>query len=535
MAILAGVFSIIACVLLVVLLTRRGRAPDVDQSHTHARLQSLLDAHERAERAVKDELATARRESSESHKGVRDEVGGRLTAFAGTIDESSKGLRSELRSELQQQRDALKAQRDGLQTAIQVQRDELHAALKAQRDEVKAAMDLFGKSSTSSITHLGTQQQERLREFGEQLKGLSDSLDRRFSDLRAGVEKRLELMQADNAGKLELMRATVDEKLQGTLEKRLGESFKQVSDRLEQVHRGLGEMQQLSSGVSDLRRVMTNVKTRGTWGEWQLAALLEELLSPGQFERNFKCKERGGEVVEFAIRLPGPEDDEPCWLPIDSKFPIEDFQRLLAAGEAGDADAVMQAGAALEARVKGCARDIRDKYLSPPRTTNYGVLFLPTESLFAEVLRRPGLCEALQRDFRVTVCGPTTLAAFINALRMGFHTMAIQKKHGEVFKLLGTVKVAHEQFGDLLAGVRKKLDEAVDKLDSAGKKSEQIGRRLRDVDAGTPSLDGSVAAPMLTSGGSLNDDAPAPAADAPDAPGTPRITTRSVGSPLFSD
>lgn len=451
---LAVVLSLLACIGIIVLLVRRPAVPEpVDLSEPLERLRSLMDMQGRLERAVTDQLAGARKEAADGHGTLRAEVSTRLTAFG----------------------------------------DSSAAAAKALRDELRVATQQFSESASGSIVNLGKQTGERLTTFGDQLKHAVDSLDKRFADLRAVVEDRLKHLQAENALRLDEMRKTVDEKLQGTLERRLTESFKQVSERLEQVHKGLGEMQALSSGVTDLRRVMTNVKARGTWGEWQLGALLEQLLAPSQFEKNVRTKERGGEAVEFAIRMPGQGNDEPLWLPIDSKFPVEDYQRLLTASDAADAPAVAEAGAALEARVKGCARDIRDKYINPPRTTDYAVLFLPTESLYAEVLRRPGLAEALQRDLRVIVCGPTTLAALVNSLQVGFRTMAIQKRSGEVFKLLGAVKTQFEQFGDTLKAVRKKIGEAGDKIDEATKRTEMIGRKLKDVES-TPALDGVQAA-----------------------------------------
>lgn len=417
---IVAVLALAACVMLGLLLVRKPAAPVVDVSAILAGLSNLDALQQRLERTMGEQLATARHESAGSGKALREE----------------------------------------LATATQQ----------------------FGVSASGSIAALGKQMQQQLALFGQQLKGLSDSLDQRLATLRGAVDAQLKQIQIDNNQQLEKMRATVDEKLQSTLERRLSESFKQVSERLEAVQRGLGEMQSLSTGVTDLKRVMSNVKTRGTWGEWQLEALLEQMLTPSQYQKNYKPRDKG-EVVEFAIRLPGQDDGESVYLPIDSKFPVEDYQRLVAAADAGDADGVAAAGSALEARIKTFAREIRDKYIVPPKTTNYGVLFLPTESLYAEVLRRPGLAEGLQNDCRVTICGPTTLAALINSLQMGFRTMAIQKRSGEVFKLLGAVKGQFDQFGELLGQVQRKLDEASEKIGQASKKSDQISKRLRDVEA----------------------------------------------------
>jgi DNA recombination protein RmuC len=298
------------------------------------------------------------------------------------------------------------------------------------------------------------------------------------------VEQRLDLLRGENAKKLDEMRATVDEKLQATLESRLGESFKLVSDRLEQVHKGLGEMQNLAAGVGDLKRVLTNVKTRGTWGEVQLGALLDEVLAPGQFDRNVATRPGSSERVEYAIRMPGRGDDgAPCWLPIDCKFPLDAWQRLQDAIERADVDAVEASRRTLEQFFKTQAKDIRDKYVAPPHTTDFAILFVPTEGLFAEAVARPGLADALQRDCRVMLAGPTTLAATLNSLQMGFRTLAIEKRSTEVWRVLGAVKTEFVKFGDILAKTQKKLQEASNTIDQARGKSTTIARKLRDVEA----------------------------------------------------
>jgi DNA recombination protein RmuC len=296
------------------------------------------------------------------------------------------------------------------------------------------------------------------------------------------VEEKLQSMQSDNAKQLDQMRQTVDEKLQGTLEKRLGESFKLVSERLELVHKGLGEMQSLATGVGDLKKVLTNVKTRGTWGEVQLGAMLEQVLNPDQFSTNVATKD-GGERVEYAIRLPGQGDDkdEVVWLPIDAKFPVEDYQRLIDAQERAEVDAVEQAGKQLENRVRACAGDICSKYLNPPKTTDFGILFLPIEGLFAEVIRRTGLTEVIQRECRVVIAGPTTLWSILNSLQMGFRTLAIQKRSSEVWNLLAAVKTEWTKYGDVLDAVEKKLHQASETIEKARVRSRAVGRKLKDV------------------------------------------------------
>jgi DNA recombination protein RmuC len=313
-------------------------------------------------------------------------------------------------------------------------------------------------------------------------KSQREELTKSLEGVRAIVDLRLKELQKDNAQQIDKMRATVDEKLQGTLEKRLGESFKLVSDRLEQVHQGLGAMRQLASDVGGLQKVLANVKTRGGWGEVQLGALLEQVLTPEQFARNVKTRDESGDHVEFAIKLPGDENGAPVWLPIDAKFPTEDYQRLLAAQEQGNAVAVDEAMKSLETQLKKCAKDICQKYINPPRTTDFALMFLPTEGLYAEAIRRVGLVEQVQRDCRVVFAGPTTLAALLNSLQMGFRTLAIQKRSSEVWNLLAGVKTEFGKFGDALSAAKEKLDQAARKMEDVDVRSRAITRKLRDVE-----------------------------------------------------
>ncbi|MDQ5986869.1 MAG: hypothetical protein CSYNP_02602 [Syntrophus sp. SKADARSKE-3] len=319
-------------------------------------------------------------------------------------------------------------------------------------------------------------------EVGETVKRLADSNEKKLDALRVAVEDKLQGIQDNNAKQLEQMRQTVDEKLQGTLEKRLGESFRQVSERLEQVHKGLGEMQTLATGVGDLKKVLTNVKTRGTWGEVQLGNMLEQALNPDQYAANVAVKD-SSERVEYAVKLPGQgiSGDDSIWLPIDAKFPIEDYQRLLDLQDKADAEGAETAGRQLETRVKACARDICDKYLNVPKTTDFGILFLPIEGLFAEVIRRPGLTEAVQRDSRVVIAGPTTLWSILNSLQMGFRTLAIEKRSSEVWNLLASVKTEWMRYGEVLDGVQRKLNQASETIEKAKVRSRAIGRKLKDV------------------------------------------------------
>src|SRR5208337_4959143 len=371
-----------------------------------------------------------------------------------------------------------------LRDEIAKNREEATLVARQGREETGNALKSFGDSLQTSMTNIAGLQKDQMEAFAVRLARLTESNENRLEALRNAIDGKLKQIQEDNSRQLEQMRATVDEKLQGTLEKRLGESFKQVSERLEQVHKGLGEMQALATGVGDLKRVLTNVKTRGVWGEIQLEALLEQFLTPDQFARDVATRENSGERVEFAVRLPGRGDEdatEVVWLPIDAKFPIEDYQRLVDAQENCDPAAAEQAAKMLSATIKNCAKTICDKYINPPATTDFGIMFLPTEGLYAEVIRRTPLVESLQRECRVIVAGPTTLAALLNSLQMGFRTLAIQKRSGEVWDLLGAVKTEFGKFGTTLEGVKKKLDQASNTMDDAAKRSRAIERKLRNV------------------------------------------------------
>jgi DNA recombination protein RmuC len=413
-ALLAGILAF-----LIVLAKRR---PLADPSPLLPHFESMRQAQERVERAVREEIAKNREEASSHARSLREEVGATLK---GTNDTLVKTL-----------------------------------------GEVSAA------------------QHKRLEGFSSQLTALTASNEKKMEGLRSAVEAKLAQIQDDNSKRLEEMRKTVDEKLQGTLEKRLGEAFSLVNERLEQVHKGLGEMQTLASGVGDLKKVLTNVKVRGTWGEMQLGNLLEQILSPEQYASNVVTREGSGELVEFAIRLPGKDEMEgkAVWLPLDAKFPKEDYERLVDASERGDVDGVAAASQKLEATIRGEAKKIRDKYLDPPHTTDFGIMFLPSEGLFAEVLRRPGLVTTLQQEYRVNVTGPTTLAALLNSLQMGFRTLAIQKRSSEVWTVLGAVKTEFGKFGEILDKVKKKIDEASSTIDSAAIRTRSIQRKLRTVE-----------------------------------------------------
>jgi DNA recombination protein RmuC len=356
------------------------------------------------------------------------------------------------------------------------------------REELRSGLVQLTDSLLNRMAEIARLQKDQLDSFSKQLTDLTALNETKLETLRQTMEQRLQSMQADNTAKLEQMRVVVDEKLQSTLEKRLGDSFKQVSERLEQVYAGLGEMRTLAAGVGDLKKVLTNVKTRGTWGEIRLGQILDQILTPEQYAANVVTKQGGSERVEFAIRLPGPNADreEIVWLPIDAKFPQEDYQRLLDAQEAADREQADRSLRSLEIRVKAEAKAIRDKYIDPPHTTDFAILFLPVEGLYAEVLRIPGLCDHLQREYRVVVTGPTTLAALLNSLQMGFRTLAIERRSSEVWELLGAVKTEFGKFGDTLAKTKKKLQEAAHTIDQAEVRTRAIERTLRRVEEAPP-------------------------------------------------
>ncbi|HPE29127.1 MAG TPA: DNA recombination protein RmuC [Candidatus Mcinerneyibacteriales bacterium] len=377
-------------------------------------------------------------------------------------------------------------------------RQENQSAAREGRQELGKNIAAFESSLLAQMKTVSDLQEKQFNRFSAQLDKLISENERRLEALRESLEKNLRFLQEENSKKLDQMRQVVDEKLHATLERRLGESFNLISERLEAVYKGLGEMQKLASGVDDLKRVFTNVKTRGTWGEVQLGNLLEQILTSDQYAENVATREGSNDRVEFAIKLPGRDDaGSVVWLPIDAKFPQEDYLRLLDARDKADAGLAEEAVKALEKRIRNEAKNIREKYVDPPHTTDFAILFLPIEGLFAEVLRRPGLAESLQADFRVVVTGPTTLTALLNSLQMGFRTLAIEKRTSDVWKLLGAVKSQFSDFGDLLDKTQKKLKEASNSIENASRKSRVIQRKLRDV----TSLSGRESAAMLEEGG----------------------------------
>ena len=372
--------------------------------------------------------------------------------------------------------------RDDMQNELRLARQESADAARSLREEVAGGLKSTGDAVTRTLSEMTGLQKVQLENVAKRLESLTESNQASIQRLRDVVDERMKELVEKNERKLEQMRTTVDEKLQNTLEKRLGDSFKIVSERLEAVQRGLGEMQGLANGVGDLKRVLTNVKTRGTWGEYQLGAILEQVLSPSQYCKNVQTKEDSRDQVEYAVCLPGKDDGGQVWLPIDSKFPHEDYQRLLDAVDAADPDGVEKSSSALMRAIKTEAQRICDKYLNPPRTTDFAIMFLPTEGLYAEVLRKPGIVEDLQRNCRIVVAGPTTLAAILSSLRMGFHTLAIEKRASEVWTVLAAVKTEFGKFGEVLERVRRQLHTAAGTLEQAGTRTRAMERRLKDVE-----------------------------------------------------
>ncbi|MBL9139266.1 MAG: DNA recombination protein RmuC [Verrucomicrobiales bacterium] len=482
-----AVLGTVNLALLLVLWRRSQRPPGPSLDDLRPLFDSIVAETRRLEESLRAELGRHREEGGRAASGLREELANQLRdGFSIAHQQQSDGQRAaELR--LDAVRDSLATRftefGDSNDQRVSRLRAELNDTLNSSRTEARDTLAGFQRAVAESIQKASDAQRAQHSEFSQSLERLTASLQQQFEAIRQNIEQRLDQLQLRNEAKLEEMRKTVDEKLETTLERRLGESFKLVSERLEQVHKGLGEMQSMASSVGDLKRVLTNVKTRGTWGEIQLGALLEQVLTPDQYAANVAPKPNSPERVEFALRLPGRDaNDAPVWLPIDAKFPQEDYQRLLEAVDRGDTEAVADAGRALETRLRQQAREIRTKYVEPPHTTDFAVLFLPSESLYAEALRRPGLAEGLQQDHRVILAGPTTLAALLNSLQMGFRTLAIQQRSSEVWAVLGAVKTEFGRFGEVLTKVKRKLEEASGQIEQTEVRTRAIHRKLRSVE-----------------------------------------------------
>lgn len=452
--------------------------PDASQGQQQA-LQALQTALAEQWRDRTDQLAREwREELTRGASATRQELGAGITQFQQSLLAQQGDATRTQNEQLDSFRTQLAAMQQGLSDALRDTTHQQGLQASALREAQAGALARFNEAQEAALRRLG-------EGVAEQLRNLSEANDRRLTEVRQTVESRLQALQADNEKKLEQMRQTVDEKLHATLEARLGESFKQVAERLEQVHRGLGDMQRLASDVGSLNRVLSNVKTRGIFGEVQLAGLLEQVFTPEQYATNVETVPGSGARVEFAIRLPGRggEGDSALWLPIDAKFPREDYERLLEAQDRADTPAVEAAAKAVEQRLRLEARTIREKYLAPPHTADFAILFVPTEGLYAEALRRPGLVESMQREHRVMLAGPTTLLATLNSLQMGFRTLALEKRSSEVWQVLGAVKTEFGKFGDVLAKTRKKLDEASNTISSVETRTRVMGRALKQVEA----------------------------------------------------
>jgi DNA recombination protein RmuC len=437
-------------------------------------------------RGFQDSTLKAFRELGDALATRMNEFGLRMDAGVKMIDERALAIGEKLNHDIAQMGEEATSARDALRHVIEIKLDDAatkHATTtKETRQEMVANFQHLGGVVTDTLGQLGAQQKERLDNVGLALGKLTETQERAQEALRQSVEQKLDAIRTENAAKLEEMRRTVDEKLQSTLEARLGESFTRVVEQLERVHKGIGEMQSLAAGVGDLKRVLSNVRVRGAFGELQLGTLLEQFLSAEQVVKNAQVKENSQERVEFAIKLPGRETGGEVLLPVDAKFPHDDYERLLVAAENGDAEAVAEASKALENRIRFCAKTIRDKYIAPPKTTDFAILFLPTESLYAEVLRRPGLFESIQRDYHVTLTGPTTFTALLNALQMGFRSLAIEKRSSEVWKILGAVRNEFGKYNEVVDRLAKQLNTAAKSVESLGVRTRTMGRKLRDVE-----------------------------------------------------
>ena len=444
---------------------------------------------------VRDELRTGREEARNAARDLREEVSGGLKSTNDTLSKNLDGMGKVQQTQLEGMTKQLKELTDANQVALDRVRATFDSRVKELqesneknlgeiRKEVSDGLRSTNDALSRTMESMAKIQHTQLEGMTKQLKELTDSNQSAMERIRATFDSRVKELQESNERKLDEMRKTVDEKLHDTLEKRLGESFKLVSDRLEAVHKGLGEVQNLATGVGDLKRVLTNVKARGTWAEVQLGGILEQILTPDQYGKNIRVKADSSESVEYAIRLPGPKDDPAAcvWLPIDSKFPQEDYLRLQDAAEIGDSIAVQTATDALARTIRAAAKDIHDKYVSPPDTTDFAIMFLATEGLYAEVLRQQALVEDIQQRFRVVMAGPTNLAAILSSLRMGFQTLAIEQRAAEVWRVLGAIKTEFGKFGDVLEKVKRQLNTASRTIEETGARSRAMERKLRSVE-----------------------------------------------------
>lgn len=463
------------------------------QSALDAKLTALEKWQEKSERTLKEEMTQNREEAGNAAKQLREEVSitikslndsllNQMTNVAGMQKDQLDTFSTQLNVLTASNEDRLQKISQSTAEKLILLQEQSSVSAKSNRDELSNSLGAFGEKFTDSVREFNEVQKQKFDNLISRQSELLQSTEQKLEKMRETIETKLKAMQDDNSDKIEKIRAMVDEKLHETLEKRLGESFKIVSERLEMVHKGLGEMQNLAVGVGDLKKVLSNVKTRGILGEIQLGNILEQILSTEQYAMNVATKKGSRDHVEFAIKLPGRDNSgEVVYLPLDAKFPREHYDALIAAYEHGDPVSVDEAAKLLEGNIKKFAKDIRDKYIDPPHTTDFGIMFLPVEGLYAEVVKRPGLIEALQREFKIIITGPTTLAAILNSLQMGFRTLAIEKRSSEVWTLLGIVKTEFGRFGDLLEKTQKKLQEASNTIEDATKKSRTIEKKLKTV------------------------------------------------------
>jgi DNA recombination protein RmuC len=480
----------VSIILLIRILSGKSKA---DYAELPGSIAALEKEILKVSATVKDEITRNRDEWNRQAKETRGELSNsfkqfgdsllqRMTEIAGLqktqLDTFSAGLDKLTRTNEEKLDRLTVTINENLKTIL----EQTMAQSKENRDELVKSLKSFEEKFSQNVKEFNDYQRQKFFDLTDNQNRQSQATEQRLEKMRETVEGKLKLLQEDNSKKLDEMRATVDEKLQTTLEKRLGESFKQVSERLEQVHKGLGEMQILATGVGDLKKVLSNVKTKGVLGEYQLENILEQLLTPEQYSKNVKTKHGSNAMVEFAVKLPGRDKKENMvWLPVDSKFPTEDYQLLLDAYEQGNLQGIEEKSKLLAGRIKSSAKDIHDKYIDPPRTTDFAIMFLPFEGLYAEVLRNTGLFETLQRDYKIVITGPSTLSAFLNSLQMGFRTLAIEKRSSEVWELLGAIKTQFGNFGDLLQKTHDKLEAATKVVEQAGSKSRMIERKLKSV------------------------------------------------------
>lgn len=471
--------AVLTVVNLLIILFRKSSGGGDDLSPKLMKIDTDLS---RIDPLIREEFMRSRDESRAIFRENREELGNSFKILGENLTRTITELSNAQKNQFDTFSSRLNEMVRTLDEKNTLLREQLDNSAKDNRTEQANSLKSFEEKFSMNVNEFNELQKQKFEDFVMRQENIRKETELRLREIRETVEGKLNALQEDNTKKLEEMRKTVDEKLQETVEKRFSESFKMISERLEQVHKGLGEMQTLASGVGDLKKVLANVKTRGNLGEYQLGAILEQILSPEQYVKNAAVNEGSQERVEYAIRLPGKDsNDKPVMLPVDSKFPVEDYQRLLDAYDSGNATEVDAAAKQFENSVRKNARDIRDKYVSPPSTTDFAIMFVPTEGLYAEITRRTGLFEQLQREFKIVVAGPSNFAALLNSFQMGFRTLAIEKRSSEVWEILGAVKSEFGNFGNILEKTKKKLEEATNVIDKAGARSRSIERKLRDV------------------------------------------------------